>query len=138
MNRRLANEKDNDQDPKFPKVLFPTKTQCPKCRVESPETSNDDNANKATWNLREVQNYLNKYYSRSNLVPIEKNPTVETSIEEVEKVAENEEQATTTNKIISVLDNVFSMRNGGVKVQVYTFLDKLVVFFTTFCYFSIY
>jgi len=100
VNRRLANEKDQEQDPNFPKVLFPSKIQCPKCHVES-----EDSNNKATWDLKEVLDYLIKYYSSSNLARIEE--TAESKKEEP-KVAQ-------TSKIMSVLDEIFSMRNNATK-----------------------
>lgn len=104
VNRRLAHEPGQDPDPEFPKVLFPTKSQCPKCHMD-----NDENDHKVTWNLREVGEYLKSYYSSSNIIAIEESLSSSSS-------PFNEDTSTSqaqTTKIMTILDKIFSMRNGA-------------------------
>ncbi|XP_065556580.1 sulfhydryl oxidase 2-like isoform X1 [Artemia franciscana] len=52
-NIRLS--KDVSEDPKYPKIEFPSRIKCPLCRVDN------------KWNEKEVVNYLVELYRRENL-----------------------------------------------------------------------
>jgi len=61
-------DKYNDGDPAFPKVQWPTTSQCPRCRRPSATSflSLRRNAttaiNEAAWNFDEVTSFLSRYY----------------------------------------------------------------------------
>ena len=58
VNRRLAIDHADDQDPVYPKVLFPTRVECSKCYLNSEDS----------WNTNEVFSFLMKYYSTKNII----------------------------------------------------------------------
>lgn len=110
VNRRLAHEPGQDPDPEFPKVLFPTKSQCPKCHMDT-----DENDHKVTWNLREVGEYLKSYYSSSNIIAIEESSLASSSSSSQSNERLNDDTSTQaqTTKIMTILDKIFSMRNSA-------------------------
>ena len=68
VNKRLAN--DFTEDPFYPKVLFPTRKQCPKCyRVLSNNSSSLANSKiqEPSWVMGEVMSFLSTFYSKSNI-----------------------------------------------------------------------
>eukprot|EP01147_Barroeca_monosierra_P009597 gene9597-1821_t len=66
-NVRLArNVADISTDPKHPKLLFPTRVQCPKCFVKGSEESFDS----TQWNYIEILGFLQEFYgSLENIRP---------------------------------------------------------------------
>ncbi|KAH8251738.1 hypothetical protein KR038_005854 [Drosophila bunnanda] len=56
VNQRVAS--DSTEDPKFPKIQFPSEEDCPTCRSSS---------NSSEWQKPEVLKYLKKIYDRENL-----------------------------------------------------------------------
>ena len=60
---------DPTEDPKRPKVQWPSKANCPECRSE--ETSDGGKyveVNGVVWDKEEVLSYINKVYKRKNIV----------------------------------------------------------------------
>ena len=62
MNKRLAKDHLADQDPVYPKVIFPSSVQCPKCYSITDENS---------WNTDEVASFLMSYYSKRNIIGLD-------------------------------------------------------------------
>jgi len=54
VNKQLAG--DSTEDPKFPKIQFPSERDCPKCRNNATE-----------WRTEEVLHYLKGIYTLKNL-----------------------------------------------------------------------
>ena len=59
VNKRL--EKDESTDPYHPKIMFPSKSQCPKCY------SNTTDEHEPVWVETEVTAFLITFYSRSRI-----------------------------------------------------------------------
>ncbi|KFM57742.1 Sulfhydryl oxidase 1, partial [Stegodyphus mimosarum] len=60
VNGRLAG--DVTEDPKYPKVQFPTKEMCGKCRIEEDESGN------IQWDKALVLRYLQHFYGKDNII----------------------------------------------------------------------
>lgn len=65
VNRRLAN--DQSSDPYHPKVLFPSRTQCPKCYATSNVNTGVANGNESIWVDTEVIAFLTSFYSKAKI-----------------------------------------------------------------------
>lgn len=62
VNKRLAIEDTND--PLHPKILFPSKSQCPKCYLANVENIQDLKDHESPWITNEVLLFLTSFYSK--------------------------------------------------------------------------
>ncbi|KAL8142038.1 hypothetical protein V2J09_015070 [Rumex salicifolius] len=64
VNERLKKDEASFRtaDPKFPKILWPPKQLCPKCRLSTSDKSNE--GNQITWDQDEVFKFLGTYYGK--------------------------------------------------------------------------
>lgn len=76
MNRRLASDQITESDPKFPKRLFPSQTQCPNCYLPGIRNIDELSDHESPWNSKECLLFLSSYYSRYQIVPIDQTQIV--------------------------------------------------------------
>jgi thiol oxidase len=62
VNTRLNKEAPTFQDPQHPKIIFPSRTQCPKCYL------NTIKKEPIVWDTTEIVAFLFKFYSIENIV----------------------------------------------------------------------
>lgn len=67
----MANDQITESDPKFPKRLFPSQTQCPNCYLPSVKNIDELSDHESPWNNKECLLFLSSYYSRYQIVSIE-------------------------------------------------------------------
>ncbi|XP_074655304.1 sulfhydryl oxidase 2-like [Tubulanus polymorphus] len=58
---------DLTEDPLYPKVQFPTRVQCPKCRLD-PDTKDLKVITKPKWNETKVLEFMIDFYRKANIV----------------------------------------------------------------------
>ncbi|GFY71028.1 sulfhydryl oxidase 1 [Trichonephila inaurata madagascariensis] len=63
VNHRLSG--DVTEDPKYPKIQFPSSYACPKCQMK--DSKNDE----ITWDKDLVLQFLHKFYDRKNILTLE-------------------------------------------------------------------
>ncbi|GFS47610.1 sulfhydryl oxidase 1 [Nephila pilipes] len=71
VNRRLSG--DITEDPKYPKIQFPSTSACPKCQM-----INKDN-DEIMWNKALVLQYLHTFYGRKNILTLEHDQVQDTN-----------------------------------------------------------
>lgn len=96
VNRRLAG--DATEDPAYPKIQFPSKSVCPRCRDDSSD-----------WQMPEVLHFLSEYYGVANLSRADEN---ELNVPRAEK---------------RILDNVFSEMDMRMGIVLYVFCIGMMV-----------
>lgn len=72
MNKRLAKESITGNDPAFPKVLFPTQKQCPKCYLPSVRHLDNLADHESPFQVKELLLFLSTYFSKYHIEPIQR------------------------------------------------------------------
>lgn len=85
VNKRLAG--DSTEDPKNPKIQFPSKIHCPECHLRAKTSSESSDP---VWNVTAVLSFLRKYYSDIKvdlLIALDRHPRLLASGEKIENTA---------------------------------------------------
>ena len=78
VNKRLKN--DITEDPKYPKVQFPTREQCSKCYLKSIENIEKLEEHESPFDSNEITLFLINFYSKNNIEPIKESQPTTTKI----------------------------------------------------------
>jgi hypothetical protein len=73
VNKRLARESISGNDPVYPKELFPTVKQCPKCYVTTTSKIEDFAEHESPFKTKETLLFLSSFYSKYHIEPIKSN-----------------------------------------------------------------
>lgn len=114
MNRRLANDQITESDPKFPKRLFPSQTQCPNCYLPGIRNIDELSDHESPWNTKECLLFLSSYYSRYQIVPIDQTQIVNNNPNEQDRHQVDEPHI--PDAVVDKLDEGFDEKeNEGLK-----------------------
>lgn len=65
-NKRLHG--DTSEDPKHPKIQFPSVRDCPQCHAERKSGARIDPDQHPSWNMSAVQQFLVRFYSKNSII----------------------------------------------------------------------
>lgn len=150
MNKRLANDQITEQDPKFPKEQFPTRTQCPKCYLATVKNVEDLAEHESPWNMKEILLFLTSYFSKYRIeavdaVVIEKpvnkiEPQVPDVVVDNEgvKVPRNEREALEIEeeRLVKMRSKITEQGIGDIKLFSMLIFVAFLVFGLMFIYFN--
>lgn len=64
VNNRLAKDQLSQHDPAFPKIIFPSQKQCPKCYLPSVKNIDELADHESPWVKNEILLFLTSFYSK--------------------------------------------------------------------------
>ena len=150
----MARDEITEQDPSHPKILFPTKKQCPKCYISTVKHTGDLAEHESPWIQNEALLFLTSFYSKYQIIKIQDAPpakelnpaNVPVGLKREDKLVIDKE----TEKKIKEMQNFEKIqieelgRTSGasaqsksdLKMSLYFFVIAITVFGLMFLYFN--